>query len=130
MDRIDIQIIVPPLTYENITGKSSEESSKDIRHRVIEARAIQAKRFGQEPMVYSNAMMPPTMVRRYCELDRECSRIMKGAITQLGLSARAYDRVVRVARTIADLAGSIEIQPNHVAEAVSYRNLDRANWAG
>ncbi len=130
MDRIDIQIIVPPLSYDKLTSDSDCESSKDIRGRVLEARARQVERFKRETSIHSNAMMSPALVRRYCKICPESAQILKGAITKLGLSARAYDRVVRVARTIADLGSSDEIQPDHVAEAVSYRNLDRENWAG
>lgn len=130
MDRVDIQIEVPPLSYDNLTSRQKSESSHDIRQRVVEARQYQVRRFESEPGIYSNAMMSPAMVRKYCQICRDGAFILKGAITKLGLSARAYDRVVRVARTIADLAGTEEIEPDHVAEAVSYRNLDRDNWAG
>ena len=125
MDRIDIQIEVPPISYDDLSSEETSESSTEIRERVKEARDRQQGRFISDPKIFSNAMMRPAMVRKYCRICSEGAHLLRQAIDRLGLSARAYDRVVKVARTIADLEDSDEILPEHLAEAISYRNLDR-----
>ena len=125
MDRIDIQIEVPPISYEDLSSTEEGESSQVIRERVIQARSRQHDRFQSEQKIFSNAMMRPAMVRKYCRICHEGAHLLRLAIDRLGLSARAFDRVIKVARTIADLEESDKILPEHVAEAVSYRSLDR-----
>lgn len=130
LDRIDLHIEVHKVSYEELSGKAKGESSADIRSRVVEAREIQSKRFMGVKGVYSNAQMSTRMVRKMCKLDDAGSKILKKAITTLGLSARAYDRILKVSRTIADLDHSENIKSNHVAEAIQYRSLDREGWLG
>ena len=103
------------------------ESSGEIRARVVAAKERQHERFRQDG-IYANAAMTPRLIRRYCRIDKECERMLEQAMTRLGLSARAYDRILKVSRTIADLDGSEEIRPQDVAEAVGYRSLDRTYW--
>lgn len=129
-DRIDLQIEVPPVSMENLTSDEKGESSASIRKRVLAARARQIKRFAEFEGIHSNAMMKAGMVQEICKVDTDGRRLLRGAIDQLGLSARAYGRILKVSRTIADLAGEDDIAPMHVAEAIGYRNLDRAGWAG
>ncbi len=128
LDRIDLHIEVMPLPFEELSRKQEGESSAAIRARVVAARERQAERFRDVPGVYCNAQMPARLVRRYCTLDAEGQQLMKLAIHRLGLSARAYDRILKVARTIADLAGSEQIRPEHLSEAIQYRSLDRESW--
>jgi magnesium chelatase family protein len=130
LDRIDIHLEVIPVTFEKLSDKSVAEDSNTIRNRVIAAREIQRKRFAQHPGIYCNAMMETTLIRKYCELDAACQNTIKMAMERLGLSARAYDRILKVSRTVADLAESENILPRHLAEAINYRNLDREGWAG
>ncbi len=130
LDRIDLHIEVNKVSYDELSGKAKGESSKEIRERVIEARAIQSRRFLGLKGVYSNAQMNTRQVRKVCELDETSSEILKKAITSLGLSARAYDRILKVGRTIADLDTSENIQSQHIAEAIQYRSLDREGWLG
>jgi magnesium chelatase family protein len=130
LDRIDLHIEVHKVSYEELSGKAKGESSNDIRERVIKARDIQSKRFMGVKGVYSNAQMSTRMVRKVCKLDDAGSQILKKAITTLGLSARAYDRILKVSRTIADLDHSENIHSNHIAEAIQYRSLDREGWLG
>ncbi len=125
LDRIDIQIEVPAVPYEALRQKGEAESSEQIRERVERARQIQAKRFARHRKVFTNAQMKTRDIRRYCALDREGDDLLKTAITQLGFSARAYHRILKVARTIADLDGMEAIHASHVAEAIQYRSLDR-----
>ncbi|MBU0502280.1 MAG: YifB family Mg chelatase-like AAA ATPase [bacterium] len=120
LDRIDIQLEVPRLKPDELSSLPQSESSKDIRQRVSQARLIQQKR-----SVLSNAYLTPKQIRKFCQLDQEAEKILKGAIVHLGLSARAYDKVLKVARTIADLEGSLNIKSQHIAEATQYRSLDR-----
>jgi magnesium chelatase family protein len=127
MDRIDIQVDVPAVPYKDLAGGRSAESSETIRHRVIAARNIQLRRFFDEH-VYSNAQMGPRLIRKYCVLRPDCERIMEDAVTKLGFSARAYDRILKVARTVADLEGVEDLEPKHLSEAVQYRTLDRNLW--
>lgn len=130
LDRIDLHIEVNKVNYDELSGKAKGESSKDIRARVIKARKIQLRRFLGLKGVYSNAQMNTKLVRKVCELDEASSEILKKAITSLGLSARAYDRILKVSRTIADLDASRTITSSHVAEAIQYRSLDRDGWLG
>ncbi|NSW94448.1 MAG: YifB family Mg chelatase-like AAA ATPase, partial [Bacteroidales bacterium] len=130
MDRIDIHIEVVPVNYEKLSGKCTLESSRTVRERVIKARAIQSERFRGISGVYCNAQMSPAMQKKYCQLDETGGRLLKTAMEVRGLSARAYDRILKVARTIADLDASDNILPEHVSEAINYRNLDREGWAG
>jgi magnesium chelatase family protein len=130
LDRIDIHIDVPAVRFKELVGETppDTESSVSIRERVIGARAAQQKRFADEK-IYANAGMSPRMIRRYCRIDPESEQMLECAMTRLGLSARAYDRILKVSRTIADLEGAEEIRSPHVAEAVGYRSLDRTYWA-
>lgn len=130
MDRIDIHIEVVPVNYEKLSGKCSVESSTMVRERVMRARAIQSSRFRGISGIYCNAQMSPAMQKKYCQLDEAGGRLLKTAMEIRGLSARAYDRILKVARTIADLDESENILPEHVSEAINYRNLDREGWAG
>lgn len=130
LDRIDLHIDVQKVSYEELSSKAKGEGSDAIRERVIEAREIQTQRFMGVKGVYSNAQMNTKMSRRLCPLNEAGSNMLKKAITSLGLSARAYDRILKVSRTIADLERSQNILPNHVAEAIQYRSLDREGWLG
>lgn len=130
LDRIDLHIEVNKVSYEELAGKAKGESSLEIRKRVMAAREIQSKRFMGVKGVYCNAQMNTRMVRKVCQLDETGSQILKKAITSLGLSARAYDRILKVSRTIADLDNSENIKSQHVAEAIQYRSLDREGWLG
>lgn len=128
LDRIDIQVEIMPVPFEKLSSMTDGESSETIRRRVVEARAIQAVRFAREDGIHCNAQMNSRLMRIHCRLDEECTRILRDSMTRYNMSARAYDRILKVARTIADLAASPEISPEHMYEAVSYRNLDRASW--
>ncbi len=129
MDRIDLHIEVVPVAVSEISAAASGgESSAQIRRRVMAARDVQALRFGDCEGVYTNAMMNSRMLRRFCILSPECSELLNVAMERLSLSARAYDRIVKVARTIADLSSEPEILPAHIAEAINYRSLDRESW--
>ena len=108
----------------------SAESSDIIRERVITAREVQASRFADIETVFCNAQMNSKMLRKYCKIDQAGTQLLKNAMEKLGLSARAYDRILKVSRTIADLEGSENIENNHLAEAIQYRSLDRESWAG
>lgn len=128
LDRIDIQVEVQPVEFDAMSSTIDGESSASIRARVVKARDIQSRRFADIPEVHCNAQMTSAMLRKYCAIDSEGLAHLKEAMTQLNMSARAYDRILKVARTIADLDGSENIKPEHLAEAISYRNLDRSNW--
>jgi magnesium chelatase family protein len=130
LDRIDLHIEVTPVTFEQMTSSRKSESSAVIRERVILARNIQTTRFKEVEGVYCNAMMPSQMVKKICEISEGGKALLKTAMDKLGLSARAYDRILKVARTIADLSESPEIKIEHLAEAIQYRSLDREGWMG
>jgi magnesium chelatase family protein len=130
LDRIDMHIEVIPVNYEKLSDQRKAESSAVVRDRVIKARMIQALRFEKIKGIYSNAQMSSSMLRRYCQLDEAGGRLLKTAMELRGLSARAYDRILKVARTISDLDGSENIAADHISEAINYRNLDREGWAG
>jgi magnesium chelatase family protein len=125
LDRIDLHIEVPAVKYKELSSKESGESSERIRERVMRAREIQSKRFRGRKDMYANADMQSREIREFCKLDAAGEELLKMAITKLGLSARAYDRILKVGRTIADMANSVEIRPEHVSEAIQYRSLDR-----
>ncbi len=129
LDRIDIHVDVPAVKFRELTGDvpPDADDSSAIRQRVIQARKRQLERFSGEK-IFANAVMTPRMIRRYCRIDSESEQMLERAMTRLGLSARAYDRILKVSRTIADLDGSEEIRSAHVAEAVGYRSLDRTYW--
>ncbi len=126
LDRIDIHIDVPPLKYREITTDDTGEPSAAIRDRVRRARAVQQERFRRARGVYCNAHMASRHIKRHCAIQGEAADLLETAMERLSLSARAYDRILKVARTIADLAGQEAIAPEHVAEAIQYRPLDRA----
>lgn len=131
LDRIDLHVEVVPVGFDEMTAANRKmESSSEIRERVVKARAIQTLRFADKPGVYCNAMMPSNMVKEVCEIGDAGRALLKTAMERLGLSARAYDRILKVSRTIADLASSAEIKTEHLAEAIQYRSLDREGWAG
>jgi len=128
LDRIDIHIDVPAVNYKELRGGASPEGSEQIRARVVRAREVQLNRFAKE-RIYCNAQMSTRQIRAYCDLSSDCEHLLERAINQQGLSARAHDRILKVARTIADLDGSAHIEPKHIAEAIQYRALDRTYWA-
>lgn len=130
MDRIDLHIEVMPVPFEELSRRAQGETSADVRKRVIEARQVQSERFAEAPNVYCNAQMNTRQVRRHCALDEAGQGLMKMALQRLGLSARAYDRILKVSRTVADLGGSEQVQPEHLSEAIQYRSLDRDGWHG
>ncbi len=131
LDRIDLHVEVTPVSYDELSSNvKSEEDSHRIVERVIRARKIQTERFKDKPLVNCNAHMSSRMVREVCALDKEGLELLKTAMERLQLSARAYDRILKVARTGADLAGSLRIEHEHLAEAINYRSLDREGWAG
>lgn len=127
LDRIDIQCSIQAVPYDQLKAQQLGESSAVMRERVLKARRIQAERFlsAEGGRIFCNAQMSPKQVRQYCVLNEQCDKMLETAMTKLGLSARAYDRILKVARTIADLEGAKEIQPTHIMEAISYRSLDR-----
>ena len=128
LDRIDLHIETFPLSYEELAQKKPGENSADVRARVVKARMVQVRRFADVPGIHCNAQMTAKMIQKYCDLDDHCGQLLKNAMERLGLSARARDRILKVSRTIADLAGSEDIKPEHLAEAIQYRSLDRDNW--
>lgn len=128
MDRIDLQVEVESVPFEDIANSPKGESSAEIRERVIKARQIQVERFKEYKGIHCNAQMTTSLMQKYANMDDGCADILQSAMKRLNLSARAYDRIVKVARTIADLDGSEKIKISHIGEAVSYRNMDRDNW--
>lgn len=130
LDRIDLHVEVVPVSFDQMTTQRKNETSEEIRGRVVKAREIQSERFKNQKNVYCNAMMPSNMVKEICVINDAGRALLKTAMERLGLSARAYDRILKVSRTIADLAGTEEIRIEHLAEAIQYRSLDREGWAG
>jgi len=128
LDRIDIHIDVPAVNYKELRGNASPEGSEQIRARVLRAREVQLNRFAKE-RIYCNAQMSTRQIRAYCELSTDGERLLERAMGQQGLSARAHDRILKVARTIADLEGATSLDGKHLAEAIQYRTLDRTYWA-
>jgi len=128
LDRIDLHIEVPAIPFDELAAKQDGETSALVRERVQSARDLQINRFRRDSEIHSNADMPPKMIRTICQIDSESAGLLKAAITNLGLSARAYDRILKVSRTIADLGGSDHILAEHLSEAIQYRTLDRQLW--
>jgi len=124
VDRIDIHIEVPPITFSKLRSRSGQLGSATMREDVVAARSMQAKRFGKGKIL-TNSRMSHKQVEKYCELDGASEMMLKHAMTEFGLSARAHDKICKVARTIADMAGVERIATEHIAEAISYRKLDR-----
>jgi magnesium chelatase family protein len=129
MDRIDIHVTVPSVKFKELSSETSGEKSSIIRKRINNARQHQLERFKKEPTIFSNAHMESRDIRKYCKIDDKSQQLLSLAITKQGLSARAYDRILKVSRTIADLADSENIEMNHIAEAIHYRTLDRKLWS-
>lgn len=130
LDRIDLHVEVTPVSFDEMSAKREEEKSIQIRERVVQAREIQNTRFEKTEGIYNNAQMQPKQLRQVCEIDKAGNELLRNAIDKLNLSGRAYDRILKVARTIADLEGSNNILSQHIAEAVQYRSLDREGWMG
>ncbi len=130
MDRIDIHIEVVPVPFDKLSEQRKSETSEEVRYRVIQARKIQNERYKNNDGIHSNSQMTPALINEYCVLTGESTSLLKNAMEKLGLSARAYDRILKVSRTVADLDSSADIQPYHVAEAIQYRSLDRESWTG
>ncbi len=130
LDRIDLHVEVTPVNFSELSSERLSEKSETIRERVIKAREIQQKRFAEKADLHCNAQMGSKMVRQVCKISEAGQTLLKKAMEKLGLSARAYDRILKVARTIADLAGTEDIQIEHLAEAIQFRSLDREGWAG
>jgi len=129
LDRIDIQIEVPSVKYKELRAPASIEDSATVRERVMAARKRQHTRFAAEKNTYSNAQMAPKMIRKHCGISADGEKLLENAVTRLGLSARAHDRILKVSRTIADLDSSDTVEPKHLSEAIQYRTLDRSYWA-
>ena len=125
LDRIDIVVEVPSVNFEDLRSRREAESSADVQKRVNAARSVQNERFGGSGMC--NARMGPDEMRRYCDLSEESAQLMKDAFEAMGLTARSYDRILKVARTVADLDGSDTIEPQHIAEAIQYRAVNLGN---
>jgi magnesium chelatase family protein len=130
LDRIDLHVEVTPVAFNELSAQSRSEPSSSVRERVIAAREKQAARFNDHPGVYANAQMGSKLLKEVCVISNVGMNLLKTAMERLNLSARAYDRILKVSRTIADLAGTEEIRPEHLAEAIQYRSLDREGWAG
>lgn len=130
LDRIDLHVEITPVSFDEMTKQNTSETSSVIRERVIKARNMQAKRFEKHIGIYSNAQMGSKLLKEICVITSVGANLLKTAIERLNLSARAYDRILKVSRTIADLAGSEDIKPEHLAEAIQYRSLDREGWGG
>jgi magnesium chelatase family protein len=130
LDRIDIHVEVTPVSYNELAAERTSEKSATVRTRVIKAREIQQNRYANNDGVHCNAQMSSKQLRNICKIDETGNQLLKTAMEKLGLSARAYDRILKVARTIADLDGQENIETNHLAEAIQYRSLDREGWAG
>lgn len=130
MDRIDLHIEVSPVPFNDLSDKASGESSAEIRQRVTVSRKIQTERYADIESIHNNAQLTPKLMKQYCEVDEAGNRLLKNAVERLGFSARSYARILKVARTIADLDASENIESQHIAEAIQYRSLDREGWLG
>jgi magnesium chelatase family protein len=130
LDRIDLHVEVTPVAFSELSSQRTSETSEVIRERVIKAREIQAERYKEQPGVYANAQMSSKMLKEICRINTVGQNLLKTAMDRLNLSARAYDRILKVSRTIADLGASEDIKPEHLAEAIQYRSLDREGWGG
>jgi magnesium chelatase family protein len=130
LDRIDLHVEVTPVAFNELAGTIASEKSEQIRTRVMEAREVQAIRYRYYPDIHANAQMSSKLLKEICILDQSSQHLLKVAMERLNLSARAYDRIIKVSRTIADLSGSDDIKPEHIAEAIQYRSLDREGWGG
>jgi magnesium chelatase family protein len=128
LDRIDLHIEVPAVEYRDVASERAEENSDAIRERIVRAREYQRQRFRSEPKVNCNARMAARQLKQHCKLSGDSQELIRVAMTELNLSARAYDRILKVSRTIADLDGKTEIAPGHVSEAIQYRTFDRTLW--
>ena len=128
LDRIDVHVEVPQVKFREISGDRTGETSAQIRERVVAARQRQHARFADKPKITCNARMGSRELKKFCELDEGTKELLKNAMTELNFSARAYDRILKVARTIADLAASENISSEHISEAIQYRSLDRQLW--
>lgn len=128
LDRIDLHVEVTPVSFTELSSQKTSENSDVVRDRVIKAREIQSKRFEAHPGTYSNAQMSSKLLKEICTISQIGATLLKAAMDKLNLSARAYDRILKVSRTIADLEGSEDIKPEHLAEAIQYRSLDREGW--
>jgi magnesium chelatase family protein len=125
LDRVDIHVEVPAVPYRDLTDRPGEESSSNIRERVTRARNIQNHRF-RRSKIYCNAQMNSRQIKAFCAIEADCMRLLESAIEKLALSARAYHRILKIARTLADLAGGESIEKQHIAEAIQYRSMDRS----
>jgi magnesium chelatase family protein len=130
LDRIDLHVEVTPVAFHELSSQQSTEPSESIRNRVIKARAVQTERFKNKAGLYANAQMGASDLKKICQLNETSQHLLKQAMEKLNLSARAYDRIIKVSRTIADLDESESIKTEHIAEAIQYRNLDREGWGG
>ncbi len=130
LDRIDLHVEVTPVEFNELAAKSNCEKSMSIRERVMQARMVQEQRFKRVDHIHCNAQMSSKAVRELCQISEEGTLLLKRAMEKLGLSARAYDRILKVARTIADMDQCQAIENQHLAEAIHFRSLDRENWAG
>jgi magnesium chelatase family protein len=130
LDRIDLHVEVTPVSFDELTNDVPTEGSREIRKRVEETRKLQQERYGERAGIHCNAQMNQNELKKYCAIDAVGTNILKVAMDRMGLSARAYDRILKVARTIADIEQSTDILPNHLAEAIQFRSLDREGWAG
>lgn len=128
MDRIDLHIEVNPVPFEELRNRSAGEGSEPIRERVVAARNIQTERYKDVDGIHNNAMLTPKLMKEHCEIDSAGEALLKNAVERLGFSARSYARILKVARTIADLEASQNISAAHIAEAIQYRSLDREGW--
>lgn len=129
MDRIDLHIEVPAVPFNDLSKKSKGETSKQIRDRVVRTRRIQENRYKKTPTIYYNAQLQPKQIEAFCTIDETAKDLLKKAMDRLGFSARSYGRILKVARTIADMEQSVDIEHPHIAEAIQYRSLDRGSWA-
>jgi magnesium chelatase family protein len=128
LDRIDIHLEVVPVPFKKLAELNSSENSETVRERVLVARKIQEERFADSKGIYANAQMTAKLIKKHVVLDETSNDLIRNAMERLGLSARAYDRILKVSRTIADLEGEADVQPHHLSEAIHYRSLDRESW--